>query len=509
MNHQVIAIASAFCLALAITPLFRRIAIWSGLVDKPDQRRKLHGTVVALSGGVAVLLSLTVACGLALLASSSVRQAVLSRPWPVIGLGVSSVGMVLLGLLDDAIGIRGRQKLAGQVLLVSFLVWSGFRLEQLSLFGWQPEFGLFVIPISIGWLLLTVNALNLIDGADGLCSTVGWIASAGLAFMAAVGGHSVESTIAAGLAGALLGFLVFNFPPARIFLGDAGSMLIGLLLGALALRTSLKGATAISLFGPVSILAIPIFDSGMAILRRKLTGRSVFTVDRGHLHHNLLRTGLGQRGVVFAFTALCSVTAIGALTASLMNNELIALCSILVVVGTLIASRVFGYAELHLLSKRLRGFGTSLLSRGVRRSGEPTQQLVRFQGSRDWDLIWGVVTEFAERQGLGKVCLDLNVPWLHEGFHATWVRRAQLGDSDHRFQTKLPISSEGRVIGRLEMSGCSEHLDVPMAIGNLAALLDDLQPSIDRLCIETSMLSQPPADTTASVSMPATTSIVD
>ncbi|MFN9912725.1 MAG: MraY family glycosyltransferase, partial [Pirellulaceae bacterium] len=200
-----------------------------------------------------------------------------------------------------------------QILVAGWMVWSGYRLEAIDIFGWQLDFSYLMVPISMLWLLLTINSLNLIDGADGLCSSVGWIASTGIAAMATVGGHSLEGSIAAGLAGALLGFLVYNFPPAKVFLGDSGSMLVGLMLGALALRTSLKGATAISLLGPVAIFAIPFFDSGMAILRRKLTGRSIFSTDRGHIHHSLLRWGVSHRGLLLIVNVACAVTAAGAL----------------------------------------------------------------------------------------------------------------------------------------------------------------------------------------------------
>ncbi len=169
--------------------------------------------------------------------------------------------------------------------------------------------------------------------------------------------------IAAGLAGALLGFLIYNFPPARIFLGDAGSMLIGLLLGALALKTSLKEATAVSLFLPVTILAIPLFDSSMAILRRKLTGRSIFTVDRGHLHHSLLRQGYTNQGLVLIVTLLCGFVATGAYFGMWFNNDVIPVVSMLIALGGLVVTRLFGFAELTLLFNRLVHFGGSLLAR--------------------------------------------------------------------------------------------------------------------------------------------------
>jgi UDP-GlcNAc:undecaprenyl-phosphate GlcNAc-1-phosphate transferase len=483
MLHQVLAAGGAFALALIVTPLFRRFAIRVGLVDHPDPDRKLHQGSIALSGGVAVFLSLAIAGGFVLFSRPDILGAVLANPIPVLGLGIASVGIVGLGLLDDAMGLRGRQKLAGQVMLVSILVFSGFQMNSIRLLGWDLELGLLAIPISIGWLLLTVNALNLIDGADGLCSTVGWIASAGIAAMAALSGHVVESTIAAALAGALLGFLVFNFPPAKIFLGDTGSMLVGLLLGALALHTSLKGAAAISLLGPVTILAIPIFDSSMAILRRKLTGRSLFAVDRAHLHHNLLRVGMGHRAVVGLVTLLCGTVALGAFLSTALNNELVALVSLVAVLGCLIASRIFGYAELTLLANRIVHFGGSLLARSGTSDGLVRKQMVRLQGNRSWETIWATLLEFADRQELAKVCLDLNIPWLHEGFHASWqVNR--MPDVSERWNTRLPIVSQGRLLGRLEIVGKLRDDKIFLTLAQLAEMLESLQPDIERLASE-------------------------
>ena len=359
----------------------------------------------------------------------------------------------------------------------------------LDLFGLEINVAILMIPISILWLLLTINSLNLIDGADGLCSSVGWIASTGIAAMATLGGHSLEGALAAGLAGSLLGFLVYNFPPAKVFLGDGGSMLIGLILGALAMRTSLKGATAISLLGPVAIFAIPFFDSGMAILRRKLTGRSIFSTDRGHIHHSLLRWGLSHRGLLLLINLLCAITAGGALVGYMMKSELVALMSTLTVLGCLVASRAFGYTELRLLSNRVYHFCGSLVPQMDTSSvdGLPKylgrKHMVRFQGSRNWETIWDAFLEFAEKHDLAKIALDLNAPWLHEGFHASW-NRTRTPDDSHLWRTQLPIFAESRSLGRLVLTGRMSDIDSVSILAELAEMLESLQPDIIALVSE-------------------------
>ncbi len=490
MIHQIAALAGAFLVSVLITPIFRKFAIRVGLVDRPDPTRKLHRQEVALSGGVVVLLSCFLAAGVSLLWVEGVRAAVMANPIPVLGLGISSVGIVLLGLVDDKFTLRGRQKLLGQIVLVSIVVLSGFSFPELRFLGFQADLGVLAIPISIGWLLLTVNALNLIDGADGLCSTVGWIASAGFAAMATIGGHTIEGSIAAGLAGALLGFLVYNFPPAKIFLGDAGSMLIGLLLGALATRASLKEATAISLFAPVTMLAIPLFDSGVAILRRKLTGRSIFSVDRGHLHHSLLRHGFSNAGVVFLVSALCSLVALGAILGMLLRNDLVSILAMFIALGGLVASRVFGHAELRLLASKLYHFGGSLVT-PLQPTNRSHQRIIHLQGSRGWNHIWDSLIEFAESNELSKVCLDLNVPWLHEGFHANWHRN-KLPEIAEMWVVKLPVRADGRFLGRLEVYGRYDDDTSLASLSLLAELMESLQPDFIRLLSDSPASSEQP-----------------
>ena len=489
MYYQLIALVGAFILSILLTPVCRWFALSVGLVDHPDKLRKLHREPIALCGGPVILLSSLIAACFTPFFVDAIRAKFWSEPWPLVGLSVGAVSIVALGMVDDRFSLRGRQKLFGQIAIAIWMVWSGYRMSALDLFGFEINVAILTLPISILWLLLTINSLNLIDGADGLCSSVGWIASTGIAAMATLGGHTLEGALAAGLAGSLLGFLVYNFPPAKVFLGDGGSMLIGLILGALALRTSLKGATAISLLGPVAIFAIPFFDSGMAILRRKLTGRSIFSTDRGHIHHSLMRWGLSHRGLLLMINVLCAVTASGALIGYMLKSELVALLSTITVIGCLVASRAFGYTELRLLSNRVYHFCGSLVPQFAPLSMDGQQKyrgrrhMVRFQGNRSWETIWNAFIEFADKHDLAKISLDLNVPWLHEGFHASWSR-TRMPDDAHLWRTQLPIFAESRSLGRLLLAGKMSSIDSVSVLGELAEMLEGLQPDIQALVSE-------------------------
>jgi UDP-GlcNAc:undecaprenyl-phosphate/decaprenyl-phosphate GlcNAc-1-phosphate transferase len=482
MIYQLIALVGAFVLSVLITPIARRIAISLRIVDHPDAHRKLHREPVALCGGMTILLCSFAAAFFLPFLNSPIRNKFWEDPWPILGLIVGSLSIVALGMFDDRFNLRGRQKLFGQIAVAAWMAWAGYRMEGIGLFGVELDFGYLVIPISILWFLLTINSLNLIDGADGLCSSIGWIASAGIAAMATLGGHSLEGTLAAGLAGSLLGFLVYNFPPAKVFLGDGGSMLIGLLLGALALRTSLKGATTVSLLGPVAIFAIPFFDSGMAIIRRKLTGRSIFSTDRGHIHHSLLRWGLSHRGLLLTINIACAFIAAGALVGAIFKSELVALFSTLIVLGCLVASRAFGYQELRLLSNRVYHFCGSLVPDvDSKRTTIPKfrghRHMIRLQGNRSWETVWNALTEFAEKYDLSKLSLDLNVPWLHEGFHASWNRN-RMPDDSHLWRVQVPVFADDRSLGKMVLAGHMDNIDSVAILSELVEMLDALQPEI-------------------------------
>jgi UDP-GlcNAc:undecaprenyl-phosphate GlcNAc-1-phosphate transferase len=473
---------AAFVAASLGTPVVRWFARRWGLVDAPDAHRKLHAKGTPLGGGAAILAATL--CGFVLsLASPSLRQLVQESGATLLGFLGAALMIAAVGLLDDAKGLRGRQKLFGQIVAVTFLCWSGMTIERIRLFEWEIELGLLAVPVTVCWLLGAVNAMNLLDGADGMAATVGLVLSASLAIMAAWMGRPVEAAIAAALAGASLGFLLYNFPPASIFLGDCGSMLLGLTLGVLAIRSSLKGPATVAMATPVALLAIPMLDCTAAILRRRLTGRSIYTTDRGHLHHCLLRRGTGPRGLLVWVGGLCGATAVGALTSVYWNNEPLAFFCAAMVIVALVASRIFGFSELLLVVHRIAAFSGSLFAASHRKPGLIRQKTVMLQGSRNWDEIWQTLTDFAELHQLCQVYLDLNLPWMHEGYHAEWERRHALEPSEMWF-LRLPLTAHGRKIGRIEIAGPDTHdADYRMLV-LLAEVLDTLDPCLRRLSAE-------------------------
>ncbi len=480
--EQSLVVTAAFIAAIVFTPLVRKLAIRFGIVDRPDPLRKLHGRTVARAGGVAVLLAVLVACGGAIFRFDTKNLLNLDLT-PYIGLLVVMIGVNLLGLADDVWTLRGRQKLLGQVALAFILAMTGFKIMHVQVFGIALELGYLAIPITVVWLLATTNALNLIDGSDGLCSSLGAVISGALGVIASMNGHFAEAAIAFALCGALIGFLVFNFPPASIFLGDSGSLLIGMITGALAIRCSIKGPASVAFLAPLAILSIPLLDSTMAIVRRKLTGRSIYTTDRAHLHHSLKDKGLGDLGLVLVVIAMALITSAGAILSQLLGRDWLALVGTGAVFSVLVLTRAFGYAEMILVARRTRNFAKSLIEPAVKTDQITHSKTVRLQGTRHWETIWNTLVEFAEAEQLCKLDMDLNVPWLHEGFHGSWHRSRQL-DRLERWSVGLPIFADGRIAGRVDVSGPGNNGATLPAVAKLVELLTDLTPQVEAIMAE-------------------------
>jgi UDP-GlcNAc:undecaprenyl-phosphate GlcNAc-1-phosphate transferase len=443
-----VALGSGVVFGLVLTRTARRVARRVGLVDAPDGRRKMQARPVPVVGGVAVFLAAASALLVTALACPDVAAAFAADARRTAALLLAAGLITLVGVADDRYGLRARYKLLGQAAAIAVLVAAGgFVVERVSLLGAEVELGPLAAPVTVFWLLACVNALNLIDGMDGLLGTVGVIALGTLAVLAGMTEQVWAAAVAVALAGAVVGFLRYNLPPASVYMGDAGSMLVGLVIGAVAIPANLKGPATVALGVPVAVLVLPMLDTTAAIIRRKLTGRGLATTDRGHLHHVLQRHGLSVRRVLALVAALGLTAAAGALATTALRNDLYALVAAAGVVVTLVATRLFGHAELLLVGKRV---GAAL--RALR--GRPDHELaVRLQGTADWDDVWADLTGIAARLSLQAVVLDVNAPALHENYHARWDRAGAGFPEATLWRVEIPLFGQGQVIGRLEVSG--------------------------------------------------------
>jgi UDP-GlcNAc:undecaprenyl-phosphate GlcNAc-1-phosphate transferase len=451
MLYIVIMTCIAAVVSIPVTHVVASLAQRFGFVDRPDGHHKSHKKAVALGGGLAVFLSAGVTFAVEYFSSTHLRESLHGdRPF-LAGLLVAGLWIVCLGLYDDRFGMKGRYKLLGQILAGLMVIASGLEIQAFTLFGQKINLGVMSVPFTLFWLVGAINSLNLLDGIDGLATTIGIILCAAITVMAMWIAQPAVAIIAAVFAGSLLGFLRFNFPPASIFLGDAGSMLIGLVVGSLAIGASLKGPATVAMAAPVAIWALPMFDSFVAILRRKLTGRSIYATDRGHLHHRLMARFGSNNARVLAFVAVCClVTCGGALLSMFMANDLVALASIAIVICILVVTQIFGHVELAMLTSRVKSAGLSLMR--SRTTGGSWNSSFRLQGTREWDLLWQALTEYAEKMQLAEMKLDINLAAIQEGYHASWRRRSNC-ERREMWRTEAPLFVGQHLIGRLSISG--------------------------------------------------------
>lgn len=455
MNSSLLTFITAVVASAILAPLMGVFARKLGIVDRPDGHRKLHTTIVPLTGGPTLIGAIAIAASVTLYFFPDLLYKTKGDFWFLVCLSCASALIVVVGILDDRFGLRGRQKLACQFLAALIMVPSGIMLTRIEVFGFPIEFGDLAPLVTVFWILGAINALNLIDGVDGLASTTGIVLSLSVAAVTYIlGGRPDGLLISLALAGALTGFLLYNFPPAKMFLGDSGSMLIGLVLGSVALKCSLKQYAAAALIMPTAIWAIPIFDVAMAIIRRRLTGRSIYTTDRGHLHHCLTRQGHTGSRLLLVVGSLCSLTGMGAIAAAAFNNEMLAIAAVLTAVALLILTRSFGHAELNLLTNRVRRFAGSLLRRPQGDRPILHHEQVQLHGKLKWEGLWATLTEFAELYELDGVDLMVNLPSFGEEYHGTWRTRSSV-EHHEAWRSDIPLVVDGIRAGHVRIVGAA------------------------------------------------------
>jgi UDP-GlcNAc:undecaprenyl-phosphate GlcNAc-1-phosphate transferase len=291
--------AAALFASLILTPAVRALARRWKILDYPSER-KIHLCPMPRVGGVAITVAYFFAFGAVLFAGRN-EHAWLDR-WVALGPFLAAITAIfVVGLVDDLHGLTHWQKLAGQFAASGIAYWAGIRVAGPGTGGshWWS------LPATIAWLLLCTNAVNLIDGVDGLAAGIGLLATA-TAFLAAIlQGNFELALITAPLVGALLGFLRFNFNPATIFLGDSGSLFIGFLLGCYGVLWSEKSPSVLGAAAPLLALSVPLLDTVITIARRMARHQSIFVADRAHLHHRLLDRGLNPRRATLLLYAFC------------------------------------------------------------------------------------------------------------------------------------------------------------------------------------------------------------
>lgn len=344
LNMCLLVFSIAFLGCVLAIPCATRLAVRLGAVDRPDQFRRIHkGSIPRMGGfGLAIGLGLALTAGLMsgqLDAWSGFGTAWLPR---FVALAAAGLAVLAVGAFDDCRGLDPKTKLLGQALAVCILYYGGFRLERVEVLGitvplsfpltlpvpGMPAGAVIDLPClaaTLLWLVACMNVWNLIDGMDGLASGIGAIAGGTLMLVAAYDRDLGSAAFAAALTGSLIGFLLYNWHPASIFLGDSGALLIGLCLGVIGLDVSQRPGGSVPLLLPIIAMGLPIADTAMAILRRWVRELPLSAADRRHVHHLLLSLGLTVRQaafVLYVFTAgLCGIVLLGVA----YHSELLAL----------------------------------------------------------------------------------------------------------------------------------------------------------------------------------------
>lgn len=278
----------AFAIAYFSMPYSIKLAYRIGAVDQPD-KRKVHSKTMPRLGGMSIFLAFI---------SSLILSGNISGPW--LGLICGACIVFLVGLLDDVYQLSALVKLAGQIVAALVAMKLGIVVHFVSNpFDGLLSLGFLSLPLTLLWIVGITNAINLIDGLDGLAGGVSAIAAVTMGIVALFKGQVGVSLVSFALVSAILGFMPYNFHPAKTFMGDSGSNLLGFILGCLAILGTTKSAALISLFIPIVILGIPIFDTFFAIVRRINNKAPIFKPDKDHLHHRLMALGMSHLRSVF------------------------------------------------------------------------------------------------------------------------------------------------------------------------------------------------------------------
>jgi UDP-GlcNAc:undecaprenyl-phosphate/decaprenyl-phosphate GlcNAc-1-phosphate transferase len=347
MGSYIAAFTAALVAGIFLTPVVRMLALRVGAVDRRGGRH-VHAGGIPRLGGVALAGGWCFPLLTFFPLEAFGRDTLAHAGSQILGVVGGGLALCLVGAVDDLRGLRAVHKLIAQVLVAAFAFHQGFRIDAISLplLG-TLNMGAFGLPITVLWIVGITNAVNLIDGLDGLAAGVCFFAGLTGFVVAVLNGSPVVALMLASLLGVLLAFLFFNFNPARIFMGDSGSYLLGYVLATTSLTGALqqKASTAVSLLVPVIALGLPIFDTLFSMFRRFLERRPIFSPDRGHIHHRLLDLGLTQRRAVMLLYGVSIAFAACAIALSLGRSweTGIALLSASIVVFTLL--RFSGYSE--------------------------------------------------------------------------------------------------------------------------------------------------------------------
>lgn len=451
---------SSTILSVIASSIIIRFARRSNIMDTPDIR-KVHSRPVPRIGGVAIFISSMGIIIPVLLFTTASNQFLTG--FKGLFLLVAVCMIFLVGLVDDIFGIRARVKFVAQIVASLIVCGIGIRIGSITItdslvihFGWLSW------PVTVFWIVGLTNAVNLTDGLDGLAAGICAAACGVIAILTLYFSIPVMMIIMLSLLGALTGFLFFNFNPARVFMGDSGSLFLGFTIASSSVLCASKTQTLVGLALPVLALGIPVFDTFFSMLRRFLERRSIFSPDRSHFHHRLLALGLHQRHVVLiAYGLTLATTGLGMFMLVTRNTQTIVvfICILLLLVLVFRAAGTVRLKEMMISLKRKYE-----IAKQTRQEIENFEQIeLYFRDARIFEQWWQAVCFAAENMGFTRSLLPLTnrdgttrmLAWERSGFESSTsdILRSTLAIRDRRAGASLNLEVQVNVNGSLESAG--------------------------------------------------------
>ncbi len=328
----------AVFISFVSTPLVRKLAFKVGAVDIPKDDRRVHKEPMPLIGGLAIFAAVIM-----------VTLIFLPLEKEVISIIIGGTIIVMGGIIDDLKELKPKTKFMFQIIAGLILIFGGVKVDFITNPFTKDSSLLYLnwlsVPITLFWVVGITNTLNFIDGLDGLSAGVAMISSITLMIVASKFGYASVIILSAAIAGACLGFLPFNFNPAKIFMGDTGALFLGFMLAAITIEGVMKSVATIAIVAPILILSVPIFDTTFAIFRRLLNGQSISAADKGHLHHRLLSRGYSQKKSVLILYAISATFGIFAILVSQANSRQAVYLSLLLLILSVLVAIKLGIFE--------------------------------------------------------------------------------------------------------------------------------------------------------------------
>ena len=463
---------------------FCKLAPKLGLLDRPDAKRKLQQTPIPVGGGMVVFA--VVAVALCALAASGGLESTATLGGKIVAATIISCVCAVVGLIDDRWGLGGGAKCAAELLPIAAIVMITTPPAAIFVSGSTFSLGSFFYLIAFLWLFGCVNSFNLLDGADGFVGTLGAMCLVTLALTAISTGAGDMATVCWLGAAALLGFLVWNAPPARVYLGDSGSLTLGFVVGFFALRVFAVDGV-LRPIPALALIALPILDSTCAFARRRNAGRSVFSPDLAHLHHRIQRRfGRGYPtlgALILLQTPLC----LGAFFGVYYRLDVIPILAVVVVIGALVATDLFAREELYSTWRRLRA---SYARRFRRAEYDDEGRLLGSKSVDEWRRFWRVVLKTAQNDECVFLQLNFNLPQAGVDWQGEWLAQRGRNDNkrsltleDHveddrlvkrkraKIKFEIPLRLDGDVVGALRAHYDSRIMEFNEAVKRVETLV--------------------------------------